>query len=55
MEENPGTRRSSWRCMFGWHRYHTVTNDSGERFLTCGRCGKEDYPPTSAGPRVVPG
>ncbi len=41
------------RCLLGMHSYHKATNDEGLRYLVCERCGKEDFPPDSAGPRIA--
>lgn len=27
-------------CRVGWHTWHKRTNDAGQSYLTCGRCGK---------------
>ena len=45
--------RSSLRCKLGMHRNVKATNDEGGRYLVCERCGKESFPPDSAGPRIV--
>jgi hypothetical protein len=42
------------RCSLGMHEYYTATNDEGSRFLVCARCGKESFPNSSSGPRIVP-
>ena len=41
------------RCRFGMHSYHTTTNDEGSKYLVCARCGKETFPSSSSGPRIV--
>lgn len=45
--------QSSLRCKLGIHGYVKFTNDEGGRYLVCSRCGKESFPPDSAGPRIV--
>jgi hypothetical protein len=42
------------RCSIGMHDYHATTNDEGNKYLVCVRCGKESFPNTSSGPRIVP-
>jgi len=42
------------RCVLAMHAYHPTTNDSGAKYLVCARCGKESFPSTSSGPRIVP-
>ena len=46
-------RKSSLRCRLGLHRDVKATNDEGGRYLVCARCGRESFPPDSAGPRIV--
>jgi ribosomal protein L37E len=45
---------SDLRCRIGMHAYHPTTNDEGSKYLVCERCGKESFPSTSSGPRIVP-
>jgi len=45
---------AGFRCTLGMHDYHATTNDEGGRYLVCARCGKESFPNTSSGPRIVP-
>ena len=54
----PGSRpetngRRSLRCRLGMHHFVKATNDEGGRYLVCDRCRKEQFPPDSAGPRIV--
>jgi hypothetical protein len=35
-------RTSSLRCKVGMHNWLKKTNDEGDRYLECSRCGKED-------------
>ena len=41
------------RCMIGMHDYHPTATDEGNKYLVCARCGKESFPNTSSGPRIV--
>jgi hypothetical protein len=34
-----------WRCRLGWHRWVKQTNDDGQQYLVCARCGKYDDVP----------
>jgi hypothetical protein len=45
---------AGFRCTLGMHDFHPKTNDEGSRYLVCARCGKESFPNTSSGPRIVP-
>jgi ribosomal protein L37E len=42
------------RCLLGLHDNQKHTNDSGDAYLVCSRCGKESYPTGIAGGGVVP-
>jgi hypothetical protein len=54
MTDTPSTRtRKSIWCSLAQHTYVKRTNDEGGRYLVCRRCGKEKFPPDSAGPRIV--
>jgi hypothetical protein len=44
---------AGFRCTLGMHDYHPTTNDEGSKYLVCARCGKESFPNTSSGPRIV--
>lgn len=33
---------TTWRCRVGWHQWFKRVNDSGEAYLVCVRCGKQD-------------
>jgi hypothetical protein len=46
-------RQSSLLCKLGMHRNVKATNDEGGRYLVCSRCGRESFPPDSAGPRII--
>jgi hypothetical protein len=46
-------RRTGLRCRLGLHSNVKATNDEGGRYLVCERCGKESFPPDSAGPRII--
>ncbi|MDP1877193.1 MAG: hypothetical protein Q8M17_06525 [Actinomycetota bacterium] len=52
-EPDKATQQGSLRCRLGMHRNVKATNDEGGRYLVCTRCGKESFPPDSAGPRIV--
>ena len=46
---SPRTRRSL-RCLLGFHSWSTMSNDAGERYSVCERCGKADeWTPTGLG------
>jgi hypothetical protein len=38
------------RCVLRMHAYRTTTNDAGEKYDVCTRCGRETFPMPISGP-----
>jgi hypothetical protein len=53
VEETRTEGGRSLRCRFGMHRFQTTTNDGGEAYLVCERCGKEEFPSWSIARGVI--
>lgn len=40
----------AWRCRLAWHKWAKRVNDSGQAYLVCVRCGKQDDNEGAAAP-----
>ncbi len=43
MAETAASGRRPLRCLLRLHSYVVTVTDTGERYLVCRRCGREDF------------